>query len=62
MASDFTRAQLDARKEYIKSAFENKKEYFYYRDLRKLILNILDSKHKEFLDFQVGKFLLSNLT
>ena len=57
MASDFTRAQLDARKEYIKSAFENKKEYFYYRDLRKLILNILDSKHKEFLDFQVGKFL-----
>ena len=54
---DFTRFQLDARKNLIKCIFADKKEYFYYRDLRDLILRILRNKNQENLDFFTLKFL-----
>lgn len=57
MASDFTRFQLDARKNLIKCIFADKKEYFYYRDLRDLILRILQDGKKENLSFHTLKFL-----
>ena len=57
VASDFTRFQLDARKDLIKRIFADKKEYFYYRDLRDLILRILQDGKKENLSFHTLKFL-----
>ena len=57
VASDFTRFQLDARKNLIKCIFADKKEYFYYRDLRDLILRILQDGKKENLSFHTLKFL-----
>ena len=57
MGSDFTYYQLEHRKEYIKHAFADKKEYFYYRDLRDLIKRILGYGKQENFDFRTQKFL-----
>ena len=43
MSSDLTWWEKDARKNYVKAAFPDKKEYHYYSNLRELILRVLES-------------------
>ena len=57
MGSNFSQYQLERRREYIKHAFADKKEYFYYRDLRDLIIHILEYGKQEDFDFRTQKFL-----
>ncbi len=57
MGANFSHYQLEHRKEYIKHAFTDKKEYFYYRDLRDLIKRILEYGKQEDFDFRTQKFL-----
>ena len=43
MSSDLTWWEKEARQNYVKAAFPDKKEYHYYSNLRELILRVLES-------------------